>query len=203
MPRVPSLVLVTDRQATGDRDLIAVVAAALDAGLPAVQLREKDLPGGPLLALAERLRVLTARTGALLLVNDRLDVAVAAGADGVHLGGGSVPVDVARQLLPAGAVVGVSTHAPAEAADTSADFAVFGPVYATPSKTAYGPPQGEARFRAAAATARVPLLAIGGVTAAQISALRAAGAAGVAVIRTILAAENPARATRALLAALA
>ena len=203
MPRVPSLVLVTDRQATGGRDLIDVVAAALDAGLPAVQLREKDLPGGPLLALAERLRALTARTGALLLVNDRLDVAVAADADGVHLGGGSVPVDVARQLLPAGAVVGVSTHAPAEAADTSADFAVFGPVYATPSKTAYGPPQGEARFRAAAATARVPLLAIGGVTAAQISALRAAGAAGVAVIRTILAAENPARATRALLAALA
>ena len=203
MPRVPSLVLVTDRQATGGRDLIDVVAAALDAGLPAVQLREKDLPGGPLLALAERLRALTARTGALLLVNDRLDVAVAAGADGVHLGGGSVPVDVARQLLPAGAVVGVSTHAPAEAADTSADFAVFGPVYATPSKTAYGPPQGEARFRAAAATARVPLLAIGGVTAAQIPALRAAGAAGVAVIRTILAAENPARATRVLLAALA
>ena len=201
MPRVPSLVLVTDRQATGGRDLIDVVAAALDAGLPAVQLREKDLPGGPLLALAERLRALTARTGALLLVNDRLDVA--ADADGVHLGGGSVPVDVARQLLPAGAVVGVSTHAPAEAADTSADFAVFGPVYATPSKTAYGPPQGEARFRAAAATARVPLLAIGGVTAAQISALRAAGAAGVAVIRTILAAENPARAARAMLAALA
>ena len=203
MPGVPPLVLVTDRRATGGRDLLDVVAAALDAGLPAVQLREKDLPGGPLLALAERLRAVTARAGALLLVNDRLDVAVAAGADGVHLGGGSVPVDVARRLLPAGALVGVSTHAPAEAADTTADFAVFGPVYATPSKAAYGPPQGEARFRTAAATARVPLLAIGGVTAAQVAALRAAGAAGVAVIRAILAAEDPARATRVLLAALA
>jgi thiamine-phosphate pyrophosphorylase len=203
MPHVPSLVLVTDRHATGGRDLVDVVAVALAAGLPAVQLREKDLPGRPLLALAERLREITARTGALLLVNDRLDVAVAAGADGVHLGGGSVPVDVARRLLPAGALVGVSTHAPGEAAATRADFAVFGPVYATPSKSAYGPPQGDERLRLAAATARVPLLAIGGVTAARVPALRAAGAAGVAVIRAILAADDPARATRALLSALA
>jgi thiamine-phosphate pyrophosphorylase len=202
VPRVPTLVLVTDRLATGGRDLVDVVAGALDAGLPAVQLREKDLPGRPLLALAERLRTVTARTGALLLVNDRVDVAVAAGADGVHLGGGSVPVDVARTLLPAGALVGVSTHTAAEAARTSADFAVFGPVYATPSKATYGPPQGEERFRAAAATASVPVLAIGGVTAARIPALRAAGAAGVAVIRAILAAEDPAAATRALLSAL-
>ena len=202
MPRVPTLVLVTDRLATGGRDLVDVVAAALDAGLPAVQLREKDLPGRQLLALAERLRTVTTRAGALLLVNDRVDVAAAAGADGVHLGGGSVPVDVARALLPAGALVGVSTHAAAEAAATTADFAVFGPVYATPSKAAYGPPQGEERFRAAAATARVPLLAIGGVTASHVPVLRAAGASGVAVIRAILAAVDPAAATRALLSAL-
>src|SRR5262245_13654713 len=202
MPRVPTLVLVTDRLATGGRDLVDVIAPALDAGLPAVQLREKGLPGRQLLALAERLRSATVRTGALLLVNDRIDIAVAAGADGVHLGGGSVPVEVARALLPTGALVGVSTHAAAEAADTTADFAVFGPVYATPSKAAYGPPQGEARFLAAAATAHVPLLAIGGVTAAHVPALRAAGAAGVAVIRAILAAEDPAAATYELLSAL-
>jgi thiamine-phosphate pyrophosphorylase len=199
----PRLVLVTDRHATAGRDLVDVVAAALDAGLPAVQVREKDLPGRGLLALAERLRVLTARAGALLLVNDRIDVAVAVGADGVHLGGGSLPADVARRLLPPGALIGVSTHAPAEAAGATADFVFFGPVYATPSKAAFGPPQGVAALRQAAAAARVPVLAIGGVTAASVPATRAAGATGVAVIRAILAADDPALATRSLLRALA
>ncbi len=202
MRSTPTLSLVTDRHATRGRDLCDVVAAALDAGLPAVQLREKDLPGRPLLALAERLRALTARAGALLLVNDRVDVAVAAGADGVHLGGGAMPVDVVRGLLPAGALIGVSTHAPAEVEATTADFAFFGPVYATPSKAGFGSPQGEDRLREAAAVARVPVLAIGGVTAAQVASVRAAGAAGVAVIRAILAADAPAAATRALLTAL-
>ncbi|HKA28256.1 MAG TPA: thiamine phosphate synthase [Candidatus Binatia bacterium] len=200
---LPRLVLVTDRHATAGRDLVDVVAAALDAGLPAVQLRDKDLPGRPLLDLADRLRVLTARVGALLLVNDRIDVAVAVGADGVHLGGGSLPADVARRLLPPGALVGVSTHAPTEAASATADFIFFGPVYATPSKAAFGPPQGVAALRQAAAAARVPVLAIGGVTAGGVPETRAAGAAGVAVIRAILAADDPALATRGLLQALA
>jgi len=177
------------------------VRAALDAGLPAVQLREKDLGGRALLALAEQLRAATLRSGALLFVNDRVDVAIAAEADGVHLGGGSMPVAVARALLPAGALVGVSTHAVDEAAATTADFAVFGPVYATPSKAAFGPPQGLDRLRAATAASRVPVLAIGGVTAARVPEVRAAGAAGVAVIRDVLEAPDPAAATRALLAA--
>ena len=197
-PPVPPLILVTDRHATGGRDLIDVVAAALDAGLPAVQLREKDLPGRPLLALAERLRAATARTDALLFVNDRMDVAVAAGADGVHLGGGSMPVEVARRLLPEHAIVGISTHAPDEAVD--ADFAFFGPVYATPSKPS---PQGEARLAEAVRAAAIPVLAIGGVGAEHVAAVRSAGAIGVAVIRAILAAGDPAAATRALLDALA
>src|SRR2546428_11010934 len=111
---LPRLILVTDRRAT-DRDLLEVVEAALGAGLPAVQLREKDLPGRPLLALAERLRAATSRTGALFFVNDRVDVALAAGADGVQLGGGSMPVEGARPLLPAGAPVRVSAPAPGEA----------------------------------------------------------------------------------------
>src|SRR2546426_10920764 len=103
-PSPPRLVLVTDRNAAGGRDLVSVVEVALDAGLPAVQLRDKDLPGRPLHALAERLRAATARTGALLFVNDRIDVAIAAGADGVHLGGGSVPVAAARRLVRADAL---------------------------------------------------------------------------------------------------
>lgn len=199
----PALVLVTDRHATGGRDLVDVVARALDAGLPAVQLRDKDLSGRALLVLAERLRALTARTGALLLVNDRVDVAVAVGADGVHLGGGSMPVEVVRRMLPPGALIGVSTHAPAEVAATAADFAVFGPVYATPSKATFGAPQGVAALREATATARVPVLAIGGVSAERVTQIRGAGAAGVAVIRAILGADDAALATRGLLRMLA
>jgi thiamine-phosphate pyrophosphorylase len=169
-----------------------------------VQLREKDLPGRPLLALAERLRALTAPAGALLLVNDRVDVAIAAGADGVHLGGGAMPVAAARRLLPAGALVGVSTHSAGElsaAAVAGADFAFFGPVYETPSKT--GPPQDEQGLRVAVAGAALPVLAIGGVSAGRVAGLRAAGAAGVAVIRAILSSDDPRTATRQLLAALA
>ncbi|HLK10838.1 MAG TPA: thiamine phosphate synthase [Candidatus Binatia bacterium] len=190
--------LVTDRSATAGRDLLDVVVAALDAGLPAVQLREKDLPGRPLLALAERLRAATMRAGALLLVNDRVDVAIAAGADGVHLGGGALPPAVARRLLPPGALVGVSIHAPGEST-ADADFAFFGPVWDTPGKAAAGP----ARLAEAVAAAAVPVLAIGGVTAERAPAARAAGSAGAAVIRAVLAAADPAAATRALLAALA
>lgn len=199
---VPRLVLVTDRHATAGRDLVDVVSRALDAGLPAVQLRDKDLPGGPLFALATRLRAATKRTAALLLVNERVDVAVAAGADGVQLGHGALAVADARRLLAPGALVGVSTHAPAEvaaAAAAGADFALFGAVWATPGKVAAGP----VALAAAVAAAPLPVLAIGGVGAPEAAAARAAGAAGVAVIRAILGAPDPAAATRALLAALA
>jgi thiamine-phosphate pyrophosphorylase len=203
VPALPPLLLVTDRHACDGRDLADVVAAACDAGLRAVQLRDKDLTGGALFALAERLRTITGRTGALLLVNERVDVAIAAGADGVHLGGGAMAVADARALMPPGALVGVSTHAPAELATSDADYALFGPVWDTPSKRAFGAPQGTARLREAVAAASRPVLAIGGIDAAHIAAVRAAGAHGVAVIRAILTAEHPAAATRALLAALA
>ena len=202
MGGAPRLVLVTDRRSTGGRELLDVIRAALDAGLPAVQLREHDLPGGALFALAEQLRVATSRTGALLLVNDRVDVAIAVDADGVQLGGGAMPVAAVRPLLGPGRLIGVSTHTPEEiAAAVGADFVLFGPVWATPSKS--GPPRGEAHLVAAVRAAPVPVLAIGGVTAREVGAARAAGAAGVAVIRAILAADDPAAATRALLAALA
>jgi thiamine-phosphate pyrophosphorylase len=196
--RVPALVLVTDRHATGGRDLETVVVQALDAGLPAVQLREKDLPGRALFALAERLRVATRRTGALLFVNDRVDVARAVGADGVQLGASTLPVEVARTLLPGGALVGESTHTLDEVRETHADFVVFGPVYDTPSKRAYGPAQGDRVYDALAASP-VPLIAIGGIEPATATPLLAAGVHGLAVIRAILGAPDPAAATRALL----
>jgi len=198
-PRIPKLVLVTDRHATGGRDLVWVVEQALGAGLPAVQLRDKDLPGRELFELAERLRGATRRAGALLFVNDRVDVARAVGADGVQLGAATLPVDVARALLPPGTLVGESTHTLDEIRDTHADFVVFGPVYDTPSKRAYGPPQRD-RLRDAVAASPVPLVAIGGIEPAHLATMQAAGVHGVAVIRAILAASDPAVATRALLA---
>jgi thiamine-phosphate pyrophosphorylase len=197
--RIPTVLLVTDRHATAGRDLVDVVARALDAGLPAVQLRDKDLPGRLLFHLAERLRDVTARAGALLFVNDRVDVACAVGADGVHLGAAALPVAVARSLLPAAALVGASVHALDEVAATSADFVVFGPVFDTPSKRAYGAPQGPDRLRDAVSRARVPVLAIGGVEPSNVDTVRAAGADGVAVVRAILAASDPGAATRTLL----
>lgn len=199
---VPRVVLVTDRWATSGRALVDVVSMSLDAGMPAVQLREKDLGGAALLALAERMRAATAARGALLLINDRVDVAVACGADGVHLGGGSMAVRDARALLPRAALVGVSTHDPADLAGCEADFALFGPVFDTPSKRAFGPPQGPERLAHAVSSARVPVLAIGGVTAAEAAVVVTTGAYGVAVIRAVLTAPDPAAVTRALLAAL-
>lgn len=193
--------LVTDRHAPGGRDLVTVVRAALDAGLPAVQLRDKDLPGRTLWTLAEQLRRETRRTGAALYVNDRVDVALAVEADGVHLGGGSLPVGVTRSLVGRALQIGASTHAAAEIAERAAggaDFAFFGPVFATPGKTA----SGMGALATAVRAAPIPVLAIGGITPADVAAVRAAGAHGVAVIRAILAADDPTRATRALLGAL-
>ena len=195
---IPRLLLVTDRHATGGRDLVTVVEQALAAGLPAVQLRDKDLPGRALFHLAARLRDATRRAGALLFVNARVDVARAVAADGVQLGAATLPVDVARALLAPGTLVGESTHTLDEVRSTRADFVVFGPVYDTPSKRAYGPPQGE-RVRDAVRASPVPLVAIGGIEPAHLATMQAFGVHGVAVIRAILTASDPAAATRSLL----
>lgn len=199
---IPKLLLVTDRHATGGRDLVDVVERALDAGLPAVQLRDKDLDGRILFDLAERLRAATRRTGAQLFVNDRVDVARAVGADGVQLGSASLAIPAARALLAPGVLVGASTHAMADTRDTLADFVVFGPVFDTPSKRQYGRPQGLAALERAVDEASVPVLAIGGIEAASVGNLRATGVHGVAVIRAILAASDPGAAVRTLLAVL-
>ena len=181
-----------------------MVEACLEAGLRGIQLREKDLPVRDLLALAVGLRESTRRRGARLIVNDRADVALAAGADGVQRTHESLPVAVLRKIYPAG-LIGASVHSAADAAvaaNEGADFLVFGPVYDTPSKRAYGPPQGlEALRRVIGQTPR-PVLAIGGITPARVREVLATGAAGVAVISAILAAERPGDATRAFLDAL-
>jgi thiamine-phosphate pyrophosphorylase len=196
--------LVTDRRATAGRPLRPVVEACLGAGLRAVQLREKDLPARDLLRLATDLRELTARHRARFLVNDRLDVALAVGADGVHLPAAGLPPSVARALLGPERLVGVSTHSAAEAeaaAAEGADLVFLGPIYDTPSKRPFGPPRGLAELAAACQRSRRPVIAIGGMTPPRVEEVRQAGAAGVAVIRSLLEAGDPALATKALLAA--
>jgi len=200
-----SLYLVTDRRQTRGRPLVDTVHAALDGGVRAVQLREKDLLGAELLRLATGIRELTARYGAALLINDRIDVALAAGADGVHLGQNAIPPATARRLLGTDRLRGASTHSRAEAAaaaSAGADFVVFGPVYWTPSKAPFGAPRGPDELASVAASLHTPVVAIGGITVERIAEVRAAGASGVAVISAIMGAEDPARAARELLAAM-
>jgi thiamine-phosphate pyrophosphorylase len=203
--RLPSrLLVITDRSATQGRPLRDVVRAALAGGARLVQLREKNLDGGDLLALAAPLVADCHDAGARLLVNDRIDVALAAGADGVVLPADSFPTEVARRLLGPAASIGRSTHAAAEverAAREGCDFVLFGPVHATPAKAAFGPPQGIERLREASAHP-IATFAVGGLTAANAAAAIAAGAFGVAVIREVMSAADPQVAVQALLTAL-
>ncbi|HZW35522.1 MAG: thiamine phosphate synthase [Deltaproteobacteria bacterium] len=194
--------LVTDRKLCPGGDIAGTVEKALEGGVRAVQLREKDLPGRELFRLAERMRRLTEKYGAMLLINDRVDVAMAVGADGVHLGVLSLPPGEARRLLGASSVIGCSTHNAEELRDAEsggADFATFGPVYPTPSKAAYGPPAGVPALAAACRAARIPVFAIGGVGPGNVEETLRTGCFGVAMISGIVAARDP-RAAVALLA---
>jgi thiamine-phosphate pyrophosphorylase len=194
------LYFVTDRKQTAGRPLVDIVHAALDGGVRAVQLREKDLEAGELYHLAMQVRRVTERYEARLLINDRLDVALAVGADGVHLGQTSFPVVTARRMLGSSKLIGVSTHSPAEiTAAVGADFVVFGPVYFTPSKAAYGEPQGLDRLREAVTQSPVPVFAIGGINVERLPDVLTTGAYGVAMISAISAAADPVQATRNLL----
>lgn len=181
-----------------------VVGQALGGGLRAVQLREKDLSTRDLYRVGERLLTLTRPAGAALLINDRVDVSMALGADGVHLTRRSLPPQAARDLLGSGKLLGVSCHSLAdlhEAMDGGADFLVLGPIYATPSKAAYGPPMTTALLEEVRTVCPLPLLAIGGIQAAQVPAVMAAGADGIAAISAVMAAPDPAAATRDLISA--
>lgn len=187
--------LVTDRRrfpAPRDGEAMAAsemqaVETALGSGVGIVQLREKDLDGGALLARADALRALCDRRGARLVVNDRVDVARIAGADGVHLPASGLSVAEARALLPSGALVGRSAHSSAElGVAEDADYVVFGPVFDTPSKRAFGAPQGLEGLRRAVAETAAPLVAIGGLDAEHAEAIAAAGAAGIAAISALL-----------------
>lgn len=174
-------------------------------GVRAVQLREKDLGGRDLFLLAEKLKTLCERYHATLFVNDRVDVALAIDAAGVHLGGGSMPVDAVRALVGGEKLIGVSTHSLKEAGaaeQAGADFIVFGPIYFTPSKAAYGKPQGPGVLKEVVENHSLPVYAIGGIKSGHIPELKATGCRGVALISAILSAERPRVATQEILTAL-
>jgi thiamine-phosphate pyrophosphorylase len=199
-----SLYLVTDRAITR-RPLLEVVEECLGAGLRAVQLREKDLTVRDLLDLARSLREATRRHGARLVINDRADVALAAGANGVQRTHASLPVTALRGVIRPPALVGASVHSTGEARQAvadGADFLVFGPIYDTPSKRRYGKPQGLKALEELVKAVERPVIAIGGITPERVRDALAAGAAGVAVIAAILRADRPADATKAFLDAL-
>ena len=193
------LVLVTDQSASA-RPLPVVVEAALRGGVTAVMLRERDMTTKGLYDLAVELRRITQRAGALLIVNDRVDVALAAGADGVHLGWQSLPFENARALMGESRLVGASTHSPDEArraAQQGADYGTFGPVVPPPRKAGLVAVQGVEGVAAARRDLAVPLVGLGGIDPANAAQVLRAGADGVAAIRALVAAEDPEQAARA------
>ena len=196
------LYLITDRRQTRGRDLLAVLEQALAGGVRAVQLREKDLGARELFLLAEKVKRLCDSSQAALFVNDRVDVAVAVDADGVQLGSGSLPVDAARGLVGDKKLIGASTHSLREAEEAQragADFILFGPVYFTPTKAAYGNPQGLELLKEVVEKISLPVYAIGGIKAENIAEVKGTGVRGVALISAVMSAEEPLAASREIL----
>jgi len=205
------LYLITDRKLfTIHYSLFTAVEKALKGGVKAIQFREKDLGTRELLKLAYRMRDLTKKYNARLFINDRVDIALAVGADGVHLAQSSIPVDAVRKAVHASRIthhasrflIGVSTHSLKEAKEAEkagADFITLGPIYRTPSKLKYGKPLGIDVLRKVSKEVRLPVFAIGGVKAERINELISAGAYGVAMISEIFKSEDIQKKTKDIL----
>ncbi len=173
--------------------LVTAVKKALKAGVKAIQLREKDLSTRELLRLAYKMRELTKKYNAKLFINDRLDIALAVEADGVHLTQNSIPADAVRKIVKKKLLIGVSTHSLKEAKEAEragADFITLGPIYRTPSKLKYGSPLGIDTLRKISKKIKIPVFAIGGVKGSRIKDLKKAEAYGVAMISEVFRADN-------------
>ncbi|MBI5286674.1 MAG: thiamine phosphate synthase [Deltaproteobacteria bacterium] len=204
-----NLYLITDRHSTGGRPLVAVIERALQGGVRAIQLRENDLPAKALFELAKGLRVLTKRYNARLFINDRVDIALAVEADGVHLGQkGFSPRDVQEIVGKTVSrithhvsrfLIGVSTHGLREAMDAEkdgGDFITLGPIFHTPSKSVYGRPIGVDVIKDVKSRVGIPVFAIGGIKLEDLREVVEAGADGVAVISAIMGADKPGAAVK-------
>ncbi|MFW6286652.1 MAG: thiamine phosphate synthase [Candidatus Sumerlaeota bacterium] len=196
------LMAITDGSlATGSDDLLNRVEYVLEGGATAVMLREKGVDTRALYDAACRLRDMTSRHGALLIVNDRLDIAQAAQADGVHLGWRSLPVQQARSIAGSHLLIGASTHSIEEIENAEgADYVTFSPIFPTPSKEGLVEVVGLGGLREAVERfPELPVVALGGIDAGNAASVIQAGACGVAVIRAVLRADDPADAAEELL----
>jgi thiamine-phosphate pyrophosphorylase len=196
------LYLITDNKLiTRHSSLISVVRKALKGGVKAVQLREKNLETLELLKIANKMSDVTKQFNASFFINDRFDIALAVGADGVHLTQNSIPASAVRKAVKKKLLIGVSTHSLKEAREAEkggADFITVGPVYRTPSKLKYGKPIGLDTLQKITSRVSLPVFAIGGVKSSNIKFIKEAGAYGAAMIREVLASNNINRKTREL-----
>lgn len=201
-----SLYLVTDRSLALGRELVEVVAAAVQGGVTVVQIREKGASSREFLALAQALKGVLDPSGIPLIVNDRLDLALACEAAGVHLGQEDLPCDIARRLLGPDRLLGVSVSTPEEARQAERAGAVYlgvSPIFVTPTKWDTPAATGLDGLRAIRAVTALPLVAIGGLSAANAGEVVAAGADGIAVVSALMAATDPREAARTLRRAIA
>jgi thiamine-phosphate pyrophosphorylase len=192
-------VVITEAFCAG-RSALSILDAALDAGVTLVQLREKDCPDRELLARAEAFRERTADAGALLIVDDRVDVALAAGADGVHLGLDDLPIGAARRIAP-DLILGASSHNRHEALaaqDAGASYVNIGPIFATQTKSVPTGAVGPAMLDTIVPDLRIPWTTMGGIKADTIAEVVARGARRAAVVTAVTAADDPAAAARQL-----
>lgn len=200
--KLPPLYLITDRMQTAGRPLIPLIERAIRAGVRFIQVRERELDTRSLVTLTSEVIRSARAGGALVFVNDRIDVAVSLETTGVHLRSDSLPIPVVRRLVGPNRLIGVSTHSPDDvlrAETEGADFVVLGPIYETPSKRPYGPPLGIGPLEETARRCSLPVYAIGGITPARVPDVKKAGAEGIAVVSAILTAPDVEDATRALL----
>lgn len=183
------LYVITDEEIGRGRTHTELTRLAVTGGADAVQLRDKRLSGRELFVTAIAVRRITRDAGALFIVNDRLDVALAAGADGVHLGENDLPVEEARRLAPPGFIIGASVSSAATAARAAAagaDYVALSPTFATGSKDDAGPGYGLTVLAEIRRAISIPLVAIGGITIENVGDVIAAGADGVAVISAVI-----------------
>lgn len=194
-----SLCLITDRALAAPRNLIEIVLASVAGGAGLVQLREKAATTHDFLALARELKAALAPTGAKLVINDRVDIALAAGADGVHLGQDDMPIADAKALLGETAIIGLSASTPEHVTAPETALATYlgvGPIYAQTTKVDAKAPLGIGGFAALRAQAKRPVLAIGGLSPHNAAPVLKAGADGLAVVSAFMRAENPLQTAR-------